>query len=125
MEEDEDEEEIRKAFGKNIIKLEYDDVTDVETESVLPTSNETTTTLEEKETEMSIPVDINSQKRKQPSLFKQPLAPPMKKQKQLLTLAVVKKSKIESAPVTQRKPSSLTSLLASYNDDDDDHVDKL
>jgi len=135
MEEDEDEEEIRKAFGKNVIKLndDDDDIDDIETESPLISSNEMTTTTtittpptlasteEEPETETLMPVNITSQKRKAAVLFKQPLLVPMTKQKQLLTMAVVKKPKIDS--ITQVKSSSLSTLLASYNDDDDDDDD--
>ncbi|CAF0883234.1 unnamed protein product [Adineta steineri] len=104
LEEDEDEAEIRRAFGKSTMPINDNDVETEEieenTEEILPLSTKPKTT-----------VSFG-----QPNNAKRP-AP-----KSSLAMIIKKKPTTTSDPVS--KPSAgLTSLLASYDDDDDDDDD--
>ncbi|CAF0907686.1 unnamed protein product [Didymodactylos carnosus] len=112
MEEEDDLEEIRRAFRKNVVKYEeYEDDKEVNDDK-----SEITVDLVEEEKPIVSSNNDSDQKRKMPIVFAQP-NPSITKQKQLLNMLVRKKIKTDENPKSQSKPTSL-SLLAAYADDD-------
>jgi len=105
LEEEEDEAEIRKAFGgKPIAKADPDD--DDETEEIV-----------EKEEEI-LPLSINDTKPKASISFAQPNN--AKKQPPKNSLSMVIKKKPTTNDAVSKPAGGLSSLVASYDDDDDD-----
>jgi len=106
LEEEEDEAEIRKAFGKSLVKIDPDDV-------------ESEETIEK--TEEVLPLSINNTKSKTTISFGQPNNNKKLPGKNSLVMAIKKKP---ATTDTVSKPSgALSALVASYDDDDDDDHD--
>jgi methyl coenzyme M reductase subunit D len=103
IEKDEDEAEIREAFGKTLVKIENDDA---EVEEMVEDKEEI------------LPLSINTTKPKTTISFSQPINGKRPLPKTSLVMAIKKK------PATNNsvpKPSGgLSALVASYDDDDDD-----
>jgi len=105
LEKDEDEAEIRKAFGKPVAKIDPDD-DDIETEEIVENNEEI------------LPLSINATKPKTTIFFAQPIN--TKKQPPKNSLAMVIKKKSTTNGSASKPAGGLSSLVASYDDDDDD-----
>jgi len=102
LEEEEDEAEIRKVFGKPIAKVDPDDD---ETEEIV-----------EKDEEI-LPLSINATKPKTTFSFTQPNT--AKKQLPKNSLSMVIKKKPTTNDAVSKPAGGLSSLVAFYDDDDD------
>ncbi|CAF0815003.1 unnamed protein product [Rotaria sordida] len=105
VEEEEDEDEIRKAFGKHMAKIDHDDM---ESEEIIETNEEI------------VPLAINTTKPKTTISFAQPINTKKQLTKNSLGMIIKKKPTTNNDSVS--KPSAgLSSLVASYDNDDDDN----
>ncbi|CAF0786667.1 unnamed protein product [Rotaria sordida] len=105
VEEEEDEDEIRKAFGKYMAKIDHDDM---ESEEIIETNEEI------------VPLAINTTKPKTTISFAQPINTKKQLTKNSLGMIIKKKPTTNNDSVS--KPSAgLSSLVASYDNDDDDN----
>ncbi|CAF3353774.1 unnamed protein product [Rotaria sp. Silwood2] len=104
MEEEEDEAEIREAFGKPMAIIDHDDI---ESEEII------------EETEEIVPLTINTTKPKTTISFAPPINAKKPPTKSALGMIMKKKSTTNNGSAS--KPSAgISSLVASYDDDGDD-----
>jgi len=103
LDEEEDEAEVQKAFGKRIVKIDPDD-------------NEAEEIIEQNEE--ILPLSINAEKRKTTISFTRPNN--TKKELPKNSLAVVIKKKPTTNDAVSKPAGGLSSLVASYDDNDDD-----
>lgn len=109
MEEEEDEAEIRKAFGKPLVQKEEEDDGDED-------NNDTVQSIEEK-TEEILPLSINSTKPKTTISFVAPNNAKRQPSKNPFGLVVKKKPTTTASERISKPSGGLSSLVASYDDD--------
>ncbi|CAF3217693.1 unnamed protein product [Rotaria socialis] len=102
LDEEEDEAEIKRVFGKSIVKTDPDE--DMESEEII------------EKTEEEVPLAQSTTKPKTTISFTQPFN--AKKQSSKNPLGMIIKKKSTTTEPISKPPAGLSSLLACYDDDD-------